>query len=61
MSTVAIQTWEDLKAVAFDKCKSPEYLARLKFEITEIEKQGAADYWLDLFQSNQKFYKGIEI
>jgi DNA polymerase-3 subunit alpha len=32
-----------------------EYIERLKFEIKEIEKQGANEYWTDLIKEKKKF------
>lgn len=45
-----INSWTDLKNVALDKCASygKEYKNRLDFEIKEIEKQGAGDYWMKI-------------
>lgn len=38
------KNWEELKQIAFNKAKGP-YLDKLKFEINEIEKQGATAIW----------------
>jgi hypothetical protein len=50
-------SWDELKKTAISKCSgySHEYLNRLKFEIIEIEKQGASDYWIDIAISDRKF------
>lgn len=50
-------TWTELKTLALQKCESfgDEYTKRLKFEIAEIEKQGAGDYWADLKNKNKVF------
>lgn len=51
--------WRDLKIkileCAKDKGVSKEHIDRILFEFKEIEKQGAEDYWLDLYQSKKTF------
>ena len=52
-------TWEEIikkaaLALIERKC-SQAYTSRLKFEIKEIEKQGATAYWLGLFNDKKKF------
>ncbi|MEM3000668.1 MAG: hypothetical protein QXP41_00550 [Candidatus Nitrosocaldus sp.] len=50
-------TWADIKATAYAMLdgRPKEYEDRLKFEISEIEKQGAEDKWVDC--ANKKFDK----
>ena len=52
-------TWEEIiKKAALTLIKrkcSQEYTNRLKFEIKEIEKQGATAYWLGLFNDKKEF------
>ena len=57
---MAVDTWADLAAqavVACDKVSGDksEYIARLKFELKEINKQAVNSYWLRLYNSGQKF------
>lgn len=51
--------WEDFKKIAFDalleRSLSEHHANRLKFEIQEIEKQGAIAYWLGILSSGKKF------
>lgn len=52
-------SWEEIKKVAATallkrKCP-PQYTARLKFELKEIEKQGAITYWQNLYSDGKKF------
>jgi len=51
--------WNELKILAARKIHnnklSEEYIDRLKTEITEIEKQGANNYWLDIYNSGKKW------
>lgn len=49
--------WKELVKIAVKACKGldSEYANRLKDEIKEIDKQGANDYWCELYKSGQKF------
>jgi len=51
-------TWQNIKETAVKalakKYKSKEYIDRLKFEIKQIELQGAGDYWVDVYEKNQR-------
>lgn len=49
--------WNDIKATAIELAseRGEEYLKRVNFEIDEIEKQCANDYWVDLVRTNKKF------
>lgn len=53
--------WSDLIELANCKLRErslgAEYHERLQFELTEIEKQGAGRYWLDLVNNNKRFDK----
>ena len=42
-----VANWTELKELALNECAkyTPEHRTRLDFEIKEIEKQGAGDYW----------------
>jgi DNA polymerase III alpha subunit len=59
MKSAEKTTWEDLKKTALARLLteglSREYHDKLKFEISEIDKQGANLYWIDLYSSNRKF------
>lgn len=52
-------TWTKLKKMALSLAEkrslSNEYLDRLKLEIKEIEKQGAQNRWIGLFNDNYKY------
>lgn len=52
-------TWEELKTRANDALTqrglNGEYISRLKFELREIEKQGATTYWTNLFNDGKRF------
>lgn len=52
-------TWEAMKQLAYARADErqvgPEYLSRLKFEIKEIEKQGANAYWLTQYNDDLKY------
>jgi hypothetical protein len=50
-------TWDDIKrlSVKLAEPKGEEYISKLQFEIKEIEKQGANDYWIDLIKNGKKF------
>lgn len=50
---VVVHTWATMKEAALAKCSAygKEYLERLRFEIKEIEKQGAGDYWVKIKSS----------
>lgn len=51
-----IKNWEELEKIVTDACpKNDEYINRLNFEIKEIIKQGANEYWIDLANSDKKF------
>lgn len=54
-----VKTWDALITKAAQKCLQDnlgeEYINRLKFEIEEINKQGANSYWLRLYNSDKKF------
>ena len=52
-------SWEDLKEFALEKSASisKTYQSRILFEISEIEKQGAERYWVDLHKEQKKFTK----
>ncbi len=54
-----INTWDDVAAQAVELLRQrelpPIYLERLKFELAEIDKQGANAYWIGLVNSNKKF------
>ena len=47
--------WDDLKNKSSEAVSSlaPEYAERLEIELDQINKQGANDYWVDLY--NDKF------
>tara|TARA_R100001244_G_scaffold25113_2_gene25426 strand:- start:81691 stop:85476 length:3786 start_codon:yes stop_codon:yes gene_type:complete len=56
---VHVKDWGTLKKLtakllAVKKLREP-YISKLKFELKEIDKQGANRYWLDLFNSREKF------
>lgn len=52
-------TWEEIKVEALNKCTAypSEYADRLKFEFTEIEKQGAGEDWIRTVASGKKYDK----
>jgi DNA polymerase-3 subunit alpha len=54
-----VKTWKELAVIAIKSCASrklgQEYKDRLKFELKEIDKQGANSYWTRLYNSGQKF------
>lgn len=52
-------TWNEIITTARAECTkySAEYKTRLDFEIKEIEKQGANDYWVGIVTSDKKFDK----
>lgn len=56
---MSVETWKDLAILAVKSCaerKLPkEYKTRLAFEIKEINKQGANNYWVRLYNSGKKF------
>jgi DNA polymerase III alpha subunit len=56
---MSVNTWDALVAKAATQCLErkldAEYVARLKFEIEEINKQGANSYWLRLYNSGKKY------
>jgi DNA polymerase-3 subunit alpha len=51
-------TWKDIKKIAKEtlvkKYKLKEYIERLRFEFKQIELQGAGDYWVDIYEKNQR-------
>jgi DNA polymerase III alpha subunit len=57
MQSSAIHTWKEMKEFALTKCKEygDEYQKRLRFEITEIEKQGAGDYWVKIIENGKTY------
>ena len=57
VAVAAKASWDELLAITAKKVRRlpEEYLKRFKFEIKEINKQGANDYWTDLYNSEQKF------
>jgi len=52
-------TWDDIVKSAHAECTkySAEYKSRLEFEIKEIDKQGANDYWVKEVTSGIKHDK----
>ncbi len=54
-----LDSWETLekliRGLAKKKQLGPDYLKRIDFEIKEINKQGANDYWLDAFNDRKKW------
>lgn len=56
---MSVKNWDQLVKLAAKSCLvkklGNEYTKRLKFEIEEINKQGANSYWLRLFNSGEKF------
>jgi DNA polymerase III alpha subunit len=54
-----VESWKDLVVLAVKVCKelnlSKEYNSRLVFELKEIDKQGANNYWIRLYNSATKF------
>jgi len=56
---MSIETWKDLAILAVKNCSErklgQEYKSRLAFEIKEINKQGANNYWVRLYNSGTKF------
>jgi intein/homing endonuclease len=54
-----IDTWDEFKELAEELLKrknlSNEYSNRLSYELEEIEKQAANEYWITLFNSKKKF------
>lgn len=61
MSTATTTSWEDIVQQAQEtielKGLGDEYKNRLKFELAEIDKQGANQYWLNLIGDGKKFDK----
>ena len=53
----ALTTWNDMKDFALKACAKldKEHQERLAFEIKEIEKQGAGDYWLKVKDKGETF------
>jgi len=51
------KNWSELKQDAIKKISKydKEYQDRLEFELKEIDKQGANDYWLDIINSDDKY------
>lgn len=49
--------WDDIIKESAKKSLElgDEYVERLKFEIKEINKQGANEYWINLINDNKKF------
>lgn len=54
---VTVNSWTEMKEFALAECEKfgPEYIKRLKFEISEIEKQGAGDHWMKV-KGDSKVY-----
>lgn len=54
-----ISSWAELKSSAYDllkqKSKDTLYVDRLSFELAEIDKQGANEYWIGLINSQKHF------
>lgn len=53
-------TWKELKALAvkaIPKKNRDKYIARIKYEIKQIEMQGASDYWVNLYDNRKRFDK----
>jgi hypothetical protein len=54
-------TWKELKRLAANtlatrfKGRTTEYTGRLRYELDQIELQGAEDYWIDLYDSKRTF------
>ena len=58
MNTLAtVNSWAEMKEAALAECSRYDkiYQDRLRFEVSEIEKQGAGDYWLNIKLSGQVF------
>lgn len=53
-----INSWNDISEHALVSASKfgPEYSLRIKFELSEIVKQGANAYWLNLINTNKKFH-----
>jgi hypothetical protein len=49
--------WQHLAETVLKRTETlpSEYQTRLKFELKEIDKQGANDYWLGVIRSGKKF------
>lgn len=56
---MSVKTWEELASKAIVACDqfrfNKEYIKRLKFELQEINKQGANSYWLRLYNSKHAY------
>jgi len=54
---VAEVSWQEIKEIAnkANRKNGQEYQERLKFEIQEVEKQGAITYWTNLYNDGKKF------
>src|SRR5688572_29552229 len=54
-----VDNWDEVVKLAakalLNKKFGSEYLERLKFELKEIEKQGAGGYWIRAFNEHKKF------
>jgi hypothetical protein len=54
-----IKEWSDVVLIAAKRIRndrlSVEYVQRLKYEIDQIEMQGANEYWMDLIREDKKF------
>lgn len=54
-----IREWADVVKMAAKRLKdgrfSVDYVNRLKFEIEQIDVQGANEYWVDLVRDGKKF------
>lgn len=52
-------TWEEVveqaRAALHQRQCPPEYHDRLKFELKEIEKQGAVTYWMNIYEADRHF------
>lgn len=57
LEEIQVKSWVEMKEAALNLCSqfSQAHQDRLKFEIAEIEKQGAGDYWLKVKDSGQTF------
>lgn len=55
--TKKYESWSEIEQHLYNIVAdfSPQYLARLKFEISEINKQGANAYWLGIINSGKTF------
>lgn len=56
-SEVKVENWSELESKVLEGSDhlSDEYKSRLKVELKEIGKQGANDYWVDLYNSGKSF------